>query len=74
LVDGGFGETSVEFDDDEHWLQFTRGTVRVVCNFGDEALGTPLKGSVLLATDDEAALEDGTLSLPGASAAVVRVQ
>jgi maltooligosyltrehalose trehalohydrolase len=25
LVDGGFGETSVEFDDDEHWLQFTRG-------------------------------------------------
>ena len=34
---------------------------------------TPLSGSVLLATDDEAALEDGTLTLPGGSAAVVRV-
>ncbi|MBP2264998.1 maltooligosyltrehalose trehalohydrolase [Pseudarthrobacter sp. PvP004] len=74
LVEGGFGETSVEFDDDEHWLQFTRGTVRVVCNFGDDALETPLSGSVLLATDGEAALEAGTLTLPGASAAVVRVQ
>ncbi|AFR29931.1 malto-oligosyltrehalose trehalohydrolase [Arthrobacter sp. Rue61a] len=74
LVEGGFGETSVEFDDDEHWLQFTRGTVRVVCNFGDDALETPLSGSVLLATDGEVALEAGTLTLPGASAAVVRVQ
>jgi len=74
LVDGGFGETHVEFDDDEHWLQFSRGPIRVVCNFGDEALGTPLNGSVLLATDDEAALNDGTLTLPGGSAAVVRVQ
>ena len=73
LADGGFGETSVEFDDDEHWLQFSRGSVRVVCNFGDEALGTPLNGSVLLATDSEAALEDRTLTLPGGSAAVVRV-
>ncbi|ABM08308.1 malto-oligosyltrehalose trehalohydrolase [Paenarthrobacter aurescens] len=74
LVEGGFGETSVEFDDDEHWLQFTRGTVRVVCNFGGDAFETPLSGSVLLATDGEAALEAGTLTLPGASAAVVRVQ
>ncbi len=73
LADGGFGETSVEFDDDEHWLQFSRGSVRVVCNFGNEALGTPLTGSVLLATDSEAALEEGTLTLPGGSAAVVRV-
>ncbi|TVU65697.1 malto-oligosyltrehalose trehalohydrolase [Paenarthrobacter nitroguajacolicus] len=75
LVEGGFGETSVEFDDDEHWLQLSRGSgsVRVVCNFGDEALATPLDGSVVLATDHEAFLEDGTLTLPGASAAVVRV-
>ncbi len=73
LADGGFGETSVEFDDDEYWLQFSRGSVRVVCNFGNEALGTPLTGSVLLATDSEAALEEGTLTLPGGSAAVVRV-
>lgn len=74
LVDGGFGETSVEFDDDGHWLQMSRGTVRVICNFGDDALGTPLSGSILLATDGEAVLDEGTLTLPGGSAAVVRVQ
>ncbi len=73
LVDGGFGDTSVEFDDEEHWLQMSRGNVRVVCNLGDEALATPLKGSLLLATDPEAALDEETLTLPGASAAVVRV-
>ncbi|MGO4143986.1 malto-oligosyltrehalose trehalohydrolase [Paenarthrobacter sp. YAF11_1] len=73
LVDGGFGSTVVEYDDDEHWLQFSRGTVRVVCNFGDEALGTPLSGSILLATDHEAVLDEGTLTLPGGSAVVVRV-
>ncbi|WP_354230719.1 malto-oligosyltrehalose trehalohydrolase [Arthrobacter bambusae] len=73
LVDGGFGSTVVEYDDDEHWLQFSRGTVRVVCNFGDEALGTPLSGSMLLATDPEAVLDEGTLTLPGGSAVVVRV-
>ncbi len=63
----------VEYDDDEHWLQMSRGTVRVVCNFGDEALGTPLSGSILVATDHEAALDKGTLTLPGGSAAVVRL-
>lgn len=73
LVDGGFGETSVEFDDEEHWLQFSRGDVRVVCNFGEEALATPLDGSMLLATDHEAVLDEGTLTLPGGSAVVVRV-
>jgi len=73
LVDGGFGDTSVEFDDEEHWLQMSRGNVRVVCNLGDEALAAPLKGSLLLATDPEAALDEETLTLPGASAAVVRV-
>ncbi|WP_253469270.1 malto-oligosyltrehalose trehalohydrolase [Paenarthrobacter sp. A20] len=73
LVEGGFGSTVVEYDDDEQWLQMSRGTVRVVCNFGDEALGTPLSGSILLATDREAALDEGTLTLPGASAAVVRL-
>lgn len=73
LVDGGFGDTSVEFDDEEHWLQMSRGNVRVVCNLGDEALATTLKGSLLLATDPEAALDEETLTLPGASAAVIRV-
>ncbi|MFK0001893.1 malto-oligosyltrehalose trehalohydrolase [Paenarthrobacter sp. NPDC090522] len=73
LVDGGFSETAVEFDEDEHWLQFSRGGVRVVCNFGAEALETPVEGSLLLSTDHEAALNEGKLTLPGESAAVVRV-
>jgi maltooligosyltrehalose trehalohydrolase len=74
LVNGGFGETSVEFDDDEHWLELTRGAIRVVCNFGDEPLDSPMNGSLLLATDTEVVLDDGSLTLPGGSAAVVRVQ
>ena len=73
LVDGGFAETSVEYDEDEHWLQLSRGSVRVVCNFGSEDLATPLEGSLLLATNPAAALAEGELTLPGESAAVVRL-
>lgn len=73
LADGGFADTSVEYDDEEHWLEMTRGDLRVVCNFGSETLDTPVEGAVLLATDAQAALDNGTLTLPGASAAVVRV-
>ena len=69
----GFAETTVEYDDDEHWLQFSRGKVRVVCNFGSEALETALEGTLLLATEPEAVIADGSLTLPGESAAVVRV-
>jgi maltooligosyltrehalose trehalohydrolase len=72
LVDGGFGDTSVEFDDEEQWLQMSRGKIRVVCNFGEDALVTPLEGSLLLSTDSEAAMDEDSLTLPGASAAVVR--
>ncbi|QSZ55365.1 malto-oligosyltrehalose trehalohydrolase [Paenarthrobacter sp. AT5] len=73
LTDGGFAETTVEYDDDEHWLQFSRGKVRVVYNFGSEALETALEGTLLLATEPEAVIADGSLTLPGESAAVVRV-
>ncbi|MGP0221899.1 MULTISPECIES: malto-oligosyltrehalose trehalohydrolase [unclassified Paenarthrobacter] len=73
LADGGFADTSVEYDDEEHWLEMTRGDLRVVCNFGSETLDTPVEGAMLLATDAQAALDNGTLTLPGASAAVVRV-
>ncbi|AMB42582.1 MULTISPECIES: malto-oligosyltrehalose trehalohydrolase [Paenarthrobacter] len=73
LTDGGFAETTVEYDDDEHWLQFSRGKLRVVCNFGSEALETALEGTLLLATEPEAVIADGSLTLPGESAAVVRV-
>lgn len=73
LVAGGFGQTMVEFDDDEGWLSFGRGDVRVVCNFGTEAFDTPMDGSMLLNTDSGAVLGDGNLTLPGESAAVVRV-
>lgn len=44
-----------------------------MCNFGDDALVTALEGSLLLSTDSEAALDEDTLTLPGASAALVRV-
>ncbi|MCA4132460.1 malto-oligosyltrehalose trehalohydrolase [Arthrobacter sp. M4] len=70
---GGFGGVTVEFDDDEGWLSFSRGDVTVACNFGAEPFETPLDGAILLATDTGAELSDGALRLPGESAAVVRV-
>ncbi|MBT2514353.1 malto-oligosyltrehalose trehalohydrolase [Arthrobacter sp. ISL-30] len=74
LSAGGFQGTEVEFDDDEQWLILVRGTVRVVYNFGAEEMATNLDGDLLLATDPKTTLDDGTLTVPAESAAVLRIQ
>ncbi|MDQ0755535.1 malto-oligosyltrehalose trehalohydrolase [Arthrobacter sp. B3I4] len=72
LAGAGFAETAVDFSEDEGWLLLRRGSVEVALNFSTEPRPVSVEGgSLLLATEDAVALEDGRLKLPGHSAAVV---
>jgi maltooligosyltrehalose trehalohydrolase len=71
LADGGFTDTHVDFSEEDKWLVLSRGEVRVACNFGHWTLTKALDGELLLATDSAAAVENGKLTIPGESAAVV---
>ncbi|MEW1822260.1 malto-oligosyltrehalose trehalohydrolase [Arthrobacter sp. NPDC080031] len=74
LAGGGFTDTHVDFSEEGKWLVLSRGAVRVACNFGDRTLTKDMDGEVLLATDSAAAVGNGKLTLPGESAAVVRLK
>ncbi len=74
LAGGGFTDTHVDFSEEDKWLVLSRGAVRVACNFGDRTLTKAMDGEVLLATDSAAAVGNGKLTLPGESAAVVRLK
>ena len=74
LAGGGFTDTHVDFSEEDKWLVLSRGAVRVACNFGDRTLTKAMDGEVLLATDSAAAVGNGKLTLPGESAAVVRLE
>ena len=73
LAGGGFADTHVDFSEEDKWLVLSRGAVRVACNFGDQTLTKAMDGEVLLATESSAAVGNGKLTLPGESAAVVRL-
>ncbi|WP_284764492.1 malto-oligosyltrehalose trehalohydrolase [Arthrobacter sp. efr-133-R2A-63] len=73
LAGGGFADTHVDFSEEGKWLVLSRGAVRVACNFGDQTLTKAMDGEVLLATESSAAVGNGKLTLPGESAAVVRL-
>ncbi|GAB2710732.1 malto-oligosyltrehalose trehalohydrolase [Arthrobacter bambusae] len=76
LAGGGFTDTHVDFSEEDKWLVLSRGAVMVACNFGDLTLTLTkaMDGEVLLATDSAAAVGNGKLTLPGESAAVVRLK
>ncbi|MDP9903387.1 malto-oligosyltrehalose trehalohydrolase [Arthrobacter bambusae] len=74
LAGGGFTDTHVDFSEEDKWLVLSRGALRVACNFGDRTLTKAMGGEVLLATDSAAAVGNGELTLPGESAAVVRLE
>ncbi|GAP57503.1 malto-oligosyltrehalose trehalohydrolase [Arthrobacter sp. Hiyo1] len=74
LAGGGFTDTHVDFSEEDKWLVLSRGAVRVACNFGNRTLTKAMGGEVLLATDSAAAVGNGELTLPGESAAVVRLE
>ncbi len=72
LTDPGFGDTTVDFDEDERWLLLRRGSTEVAMNFSAEARTVPAAGtSLALATDDGVRLAAGQLELPGHSAAII---
>jgi maltooligosyltrehalose trehalohydrolase len=74
LVAPGFGETVVDFSEEDRWLRLERASVHVVLNFSsaDCKLITEAD-SLLLATEDGVRLESGKLELPGYSAAILAV-
>lgn len=81
LTDPRFSTTAVEYSEDDGWLVLYRGQVAVAVNFDDgsslvplEALGDPGEADILLATESGITVTDGAVVLPGASAAVVRLQ
>ncbi|MHC6221808.1 malto-oligosyltrehalose trehalohydrolase [Arthrobacter sp. MMS24-S77] len=74
LAAGGFTDTHVDFSEGDNWLVLSRGAVRVVCNFGTQLLTRTMDGDLLLATDPSAAVGNGKLTIPGESAAVVRLK
>ncbi|MBA3523693.1 MAG: malto-oligosyltrehalose trehalohydrolase [Geodermatophilaceae bacterium] len=76
LTDPSLAAVSVDHDAARRWLVVHRGDLRVVCNLADTAQAIPLTGTVaqvLFASGGGPTSQDGTLSVPGESAVVVRV-
>jgi maltooligosyltrehalose trehalohydrolase len=68
-------ETMTEYDEDARWLAVDRGPYRLACNFADSERAVPLgdaHGEIVLATDDGARIDDGAVTLPALSGALVR--
>jgi maltooligosyltrehalose trehalohydrolase len=67
------GNTHVEFDEHEDWIQMKRGTIAVICNLGasERAFPVPSESNILLASC--AALDDvdGGIVLPPDTVAVL---
>ena len=73
LNDGDFSHMSVQFDEEKRWLTMNRGTVRVVCNLGGEAVELPnMNGHrILLASSPDIKLSSAAVQLPKHSLAVL---
>lgn len=72
LTDPRFGETFVDYDEDERWLVLARGAVTVAVNFADEPVELGLEGDPLLATDPAvASVPNGAIRLPGRCAVIL---
>jgi maltooligosyltrehalose trehalohydrolase len=63
----------VRFDEEGRWLRVRRGTFELLCNFGSETLELESGARrIELATAADTRLEDGSLTLPPMSGALVR--
>ncbi|TXS46660.1 malto-oligosyltrehalose trehalohydrolase [Streptomyces sp. uw30] len=75
LTDPDLADTRVAYDEQERWLAFRRGDVRVAVNLAKEPAAIPLgprKADVLAAWEPvEAPGADGVLQVPGESAVVL---
>ncbi|MFE0253834.1 malto-oligosyltrehalose trehalohydrolase [Streptomyces sp. NPDC059010] len=75
LTDPDLADTKVAYDEQERWLAFRRGDVRVAVNLAKEPAAIPLgprKAAVLAAWEPvEAPGADGVLQVPGESSVVL---
>ncbi len=74
LSSGSFDGLDVRFDEDQRWLVLERGPFAIACNFSPESRRiSGVAGDMVMASDDTATTtDDGVVSLPPASVAVVR--
>jgi maltooligosyltrehalose trehalohydrolase len=71
LAPGGF--SSIEFDEDARWIRARRGPHTLVGNFATGPARVACEGSgIELSAGGETHLEDGYITLPGMSAALIR--
>ncbi|MBB5345434.1 malto-oligosyltrehalose trehalohydrolase [Tunturibacter empetritectus] len=73
LNDGAVGHVRASFDERRRWLIFERGVVTVMCNLGAERVELPhsRRMQLLLASKAEVVVKDGSVELPGDSAAIL---
>jgi maltooligosyltrehalose trehalohydrolase len=75
LTDPDLADTKVAYDEQERWLAFRRGDVRVAVNLSKEPAAIPLgprRATVLAAWEPvEAPGADGVLHVPGESGVVL---
>jgi maltooligosyltrehalose trehalohydrolase len=73
LADGDLTRVQVDYDEDERWAVVHRGGLRVVANFSAAPRSLPLGASTVLLATGAYQLVDGTITLGGESAAIVRL-
>jgi maltooligosyltrehalose trehalohydrolase len=73
LNDGSAGRVRVTFDEQAKWVRIERGTIAVICNFGDreQAFHESENSRVVLASRNSIQVSQGKLVLPPDSVAVV---
>jgi maltooligosyltrehalose trehalohydrolase len=73
FTDPDFRHIEASADEERGWFRIRRLAVEVIVNFADVDVAVPVQGAaeVLLATDERARADDGTVTLPPRSAIVL---
>jgi maltooligosyltrehalose trehalohydrolase len=76
LTDGRLDRVGVAFDEEARWLRMDRGPITVTCNLGSDTATIPLatgaSRALVLASSPEACVEEGRVTLRGATVAIFR--
>jgi maltooligosyltrehalose trehalohydrolase len=74
LNNGEPGNIRVSYEEQEKWISFERGDIRVLCNFGERerAFPVPTGTAVLLGSQAGLATRDGMIAVGADSVAIVR--
>lgn len=73
LTRGRLDHVRVDFEEGARWMKMERGSVTVVCNFGDLQREVPLDGGgrLLLSSDEGVRVESRAAVVPGESVAII---